>query len=339
MISAPSIEEHPAVIADWLELTAIAAQSGQSRIFAIADVRDITQDEESEDVGDFDAGNDAIIGRVTTEIISRKEALQDAYPFEVDPSGRVLSVVNGNADRLGGLVYLACLFMSHVNKSVLLEQFDLASNAQAGRSVFQICSVLAASGWCGGPAISFGWPRLDRSNFAAKLSETYKLFGDGTPRKEPLAAAPAHIKDGGIDVIAWKQTQDGLPGTVYLLGQVASGLNWKDKSVLTDIDSFHWGWFEVQPASPPTGAMFMPFCITDPEETGDFTEQEVRVNRMQALTKQFGIFQYRYRLPLHADQAIAVHAAGVRPVEGFAEIGLIERWVADFTEKLRATNS
>src|ERR1019366_5995565 len=153
--------------------------------------------------------------------------LKDAYPFELDGSGRLLSVVN--PDRLGSVVYFVCLFMSHVTKSELLEKFDLTANAQSGRDIFQICSVLAAAGWCQGPAISFGWPRRDQTSFATKLSETYDLFGDGTPRTVPLPAAPPRIKDGGIDVISWRRTHDGLPGTLYLLGQVASGHNWKDK--------------------------------------------------------------------------------------------------------------
>jgi hypothetical protein len=333
MISAPSSEEHPAVLADWLELQAVASEFAHSRILAIADIRDITQDEESEDVADFDAGSDAIIGRVTSELIARKAALKEAYPFTVDDSGRLLSL--GNHDRLGSVVYLACLFMSHVTKSALLDKFDLTANAQSGRDVFQICSVLAAAGWCEGPAISFGWPRRDRTNFATKLSETYKLFGDGTPRSTPLPAAPARIKDGGIDVIGWRLTHDGLPGTVYLLGQVASGHNWKDKSVLQDIEHFHWAWFDVAPASSATGAMFVPFCITEVEEFDGFEEQEVRASKMQFLTKQFGIFEYRYRLPLHADRANALHASGIHPIEGLPEINRVEQWVNEFKEKLR----
>ena len=33
---------------------------------------------------------------------------------------------------------------------------------------------------------------------------------------------PSQLKDGGIDVIAWKDFPDKLPGKLYLLGQCAS---------------------------------------------------------------------------------------------------------------------
>jgi hypothetical protein len=334
MISAPSPEEHPAILADWLELQAIASASSQARVLSLADIRDLTQDYESEDVADFDAGSDAVIGRVTSEIIARREALRGAYPFKLDDSGKLLCLECN--DGLGEVVYLACLFMSHVTKSSLLDKYDLAANAQSGRDVFQVCSTLAAAGWCQGPAISFGWPRRDQSAFGEKLVEAYGLFGDGTPRKEPLPGASPHIKDGGMDVIAWRLMPDKLPGTVYLLGQVASGHNWRDKTVIKDIDPFHWAWFEIAPSSLAQGAMFIPFCVTDASETEEFEEQEVLISKMQFLAKQFGQFQYRYRLPFFADHATHLNSQGVKPIEGLDAIDSVKDWVKEFKAKLRA---
>lgn len=335
MISAPSTEDHPTVLADWLELQAIASPNACALMLTLNDVSDITQDEEAEDIADFDAAMEAIVSRVTTEIEARQKYLETAYPFRINETGTTLSFTASND--LGSLVYVFCLLMSHVANSPLLANIDLAKEAQLGRDLFQICATLSAAGYTSGPAISFGWPRLDRSSFAAKLEETYKLFGDGTPREEPLPAAPPHIKDGGIDVISWQPTRDGLPGTFYLLGQVASGHGWDKKSVLKDIPTFHWAWFEVEPASQSTGAMFVPFCITTrPEASGEFADQEILISQMQFIVKEFGHFIYRYKLPYFAGKATELVRAGVTPIEGITELPRIEAWVSDFRKRLTA---
>lgn len=296
----------------------------------MSDIIDITQDEEAEDVGDFDALREAIVARVTAEIADRKSSLKDAYPFEISESGRLLCL-RENLD-LGSTVYVFCLIMSHVSQSPLLEKFDLTAETRSGRDVFQICATLAAAGYCEGPAISFGWPRTDQSSFAKKLAETYQLFGDGTPRQEPLPAAPSHIKDGGIDVISWKPTIDKLPGALYLIGQVASGNNWPDKSVLNDIKLFHWAWFDVAPSAHANGAMFVPFCITDTgEASGEFKDQEYLVSKMQFLVKSFGHFFYRYKIPHYVNVAVRIAADGIKPIEGLTQADSIRNWV----EKLR----
>lgn len=65
----------------------------------------------------------------------------------------------------------------------------------------------------------------ERQAFRAALKVIYAKFGDGQPVHVPRPAARANVKDEGIDVIACRPSPDGLPGTHYLLGQVASGHN------------------------------------------------------------------------------------------------------------------
>jgi hypothetical protein len=323
LISAPSTEDHPTVLADWLELQALASRDQQARILSLSDLKDITQDSEAEDIADFDADVDAIVSRVTSEIQNRIEILGESYPFRINDDGTLLTLENTHP--VGPAVYIFCLLMSHITHSPLLEDFDLATEAQTGRNIFQICATLSAAGWCDGPAVSFGWPRLDQTGFAAKLEQTYAAFGDGKPRATPLPGAAPHIKDGGIDVIAWRPAVDHLPGTFYLLGQVASGHNWKTKTVLKDIDSFHWAWFEIQPTSQATGAMFVPFCVTDPSDADNSINQDILISRMQFITKEFGNFIYRYRLPFYAARAPIVFSQG-HSVEGLAEFGRVREW-------------
>jgi hypothetical protein len=333
LISAPPSQEHPAILADWLELQALASANGNARVFSISDVHDITQDFEAEDVGDFDAESDDLVARVTAEIQRRIVALKEAYPFQINDSGTILS--RANEQSVGRTVYLFCLLMCHVTKSSLFENEDLSEEAKQGRNLFQVCATIASAGLTHGPSYSFGWPRLDGSTFSAKLREIYAAFGDGKLRDKPLLAAPP-AKDDSIDVISWRHQPDGLPSTFYVLGQVASGHNWRDKTVLKDIDRFHWAWFEVPPASPVSGAMFVPFCITDTAEVGgDYDEQEFLVNRMQFIAKEFGHFIYRYRLPLLAHVAELLASQGLKPIEGLDQVDRVSAWISDFVTKLR----
>ena len=187
-----------------------------------------------------------------------------------------------------------------------------------------------------GPAISFGWPRPDGSQFLIAVKRVYKLFGDGTPVTRPRPAAAKSVKDNGIDIISWKRSVDGLPGTQYLIGQVASGNNWSGKSVVTDCDHFHKYWFRVQPASSAQAAMFMPFAL-QPEDPGDGTPyDEVLTDHMQSLIHRFGTLFYRDRIAKHLAESLVLIAEGETGIERHQELPKIVKWVENYTKRLRA---
>ena len=73
-------------------------------------------------------------------------------------------------------------------------------------------------------------------------------------------------KDDEIDVIAWKLEPDGRPGSIYFLGQAASGADWNSKSLKSAIDPFHSTWFVQPPASHPTPGIIMPFLLSSPSD-------------------------------------------------------------------------
>ncbi len=55
-----------------------------------------------------------------------------------------------------------------------------------------------------------------------------------------------------------------------MVAQVASGANWKQKSVISDRAHFHDYWFQRKPASPVTDAIFMPYGL-EPDLRNDST--------------------------------------------------------------------
>ena len=180
---------------------------------------------------------DRLVLSAQGEIARRRNNMGEHYPFRIDDNGRALYFIDPVTE--AGSVYLFCLFLSHAFDRTIVSRGAGAENYKWNPRSFP-----GVRNGCGGRvrsghAMSFGFPRPDGADFLKALKRVYKLFGDGTPHRRPRAAAAKMIKDNGIDVIAWNRAIDGLPCTLYLVAQVASGADWKGKSVIPDREHFH----------------------------------------------------------------------------------------------------
>ena len=280
---APSIE-----FADWIEVRAFLSLTGEALVDELSSHQDLEWDQPPSEPGAEDEAQEDVQARLAEQVLRRCDWLKGAYPFSMSPDGRFLRVKKDDEWDIGDLVYLFSLLVTHSTQSPIIPP-ELAPSKNemiTARDLFQVCATLAAAGYCQGPAFSIGWPRPDGTSFLGKLHEIWKLFGDGKP-KESLKPGNEKVKDEGIDVIAWRPTNDRHPGTLYLLGQAASGRNWESKSILAQINLFHGDWFDDHPASQPTAAIFIPFMIDDPDE-------------MRRNTYKLGWIFHRGRLPLYA---------------------------------------
>jgi hypothetical protein len=204
------------------------------------------------------------------------------------------------------------------------------------RDLFQACATIAAGGYVKGPSISFGFPRPDGASFLKALHRVYQLFGDGKPRRKARAAAAKKIKDNGIDIIAWRRSIDNLPCTLYLIAQVASGDDWKGKSVIPDREHFHKYWFEDVPGSQPHDAMFIPFSL-EPDDPEDGTAyDEVLRDYMQSVAYRYGTLFYRDRIARHLSDGLRLIEEGEANIERRPDVVKIVRWVERYTKRLRA---
>lgn len=332
MFSLPEEDSHPTKFADWLELCALCSTNGVGMSELVSGT-DIEENEESEDWADDDTSQESIVSKTQAEIADRRDYIGADYPFEMDESGRHFSFT-GRVTPVGG-VYLFSLFLSHAQDRTIIPEDWAPKLDNYARNLFQACSTVAAGGYVRGVARSFGWPRPDRTAFLEALRITYEAFGDGVPVDKPRPAAPRWIKDGGIDIIAWQRSMDGLAGTQYLIGQVASGENWKEKSVRSDAEILHEWWFTQRPASRHQCAMFMPFCIEPEEgEDEDVTPQEMLVDYMKLLTIEFGVVFYRYRLAHYAAMGLRLTEEGYTGIEGTGELKHIVDWVKQYRSQL-----
>jgi hypothetical protein len=267
VLAIPDTTVHRTKLADWLELNALSSSDGRIGFGTLVSASDLSKEDQPEDIAEDDTSDEVLVLSVQSEIEWRRKLIGADYPFRIDDKGQSMQL-SANITATGA-AYLLCLFLSHAKDRTIIPKGLAPKITNKVRDLFQACATVAAGGFVQGTAISFGWPRPNKSNFLKALHRVYQLFGDGTPVKRPRPAASKAVKDDGIDVIAWRPSIDGLPGTQYLLGQVASGADWVDKSVVADSKHFHKYWFESQPSCQHQDAMFMPFCLepvgTDPQ--------------------------------------------------------------------------
>ncbi|QNA82810.1 hypothetical protein G4G27_01370 [Sphingomonas sp. So64.6b] len=314
-LSSPNVDMSNRIQADWLELVAYYSDYGVAALDVLISQLEMEADRENEDTSEDDEFvEDTKLG-VIGEVERRAQILGQAYPFAMSADGAQLRMVFDGS--VGQAIYLFSLIMAHARGSALVTE-DLQPSAATlvtARDVFQICATLGAAGRTGGPAFSVGWPRADKTGFLEKLKEIWAQFGDGLPHDVAPDHAPESVKDAGIDVLSWFPEADGQPGHGFVLGQVASGANWKDKSIRPDIEQFMALWFQTQPVSHPHPIMFIPFLL-DPY---------LMLNQ----TPRHGYILDRGRLPAYAAKAFDVVAAGVGPVERLDEAVRIQNWLRD----------
>jgi hypothetical protein len=313
-LSTPESDAQPRMQADWLELTAFFSKAETALLDELVNQQDLDRDREPDDFGDLDEQLEDIVSQVLAEIDRRRRDLGGAYPFEMSEDGRALCLEK--QWNVGQAIYLFCLILSHAPPSELVPDGSAPPEDQLreARDLFQICSTLAAAGKTGGPSFSVGWPRADDSRFLEKLQQVWSIYGDGVPHDKPLTGTPPHLKDDEIDVISFWPERDGLPGHGYLVGQVASGNNWRNKSVRPALNRFTRLWFKVQPAADGHPAIFIPFSVSDESMSRD--------------TSYFGYVAHRSRLPQLAGLAPTLSQEGVAPIERLDEIGRIYDWLA-----------
>ena len=316
-------------ICDWFELYTLSSEFHSASFSELSRMWDKRRN--SEDL-DFQASigseEDEFLETIYQTVRERINYLDSCYPFNFSDNGEEL-IFNKDGLNDGSTIYIFCLFISNTNNEVIFDDDSFFTINNQVRDLFQACATWAAAGEVQGHSYSFGFPRPDHSGFLPKLASIYQQFCDGKVRSTPLPGVSISPKDEEIDIIAWRPRQDKAPGTYYILGQVASGNNWLDKSITGAIEAFHANWFEIQPASRSIPAMFIPFVIIP-------TNKETVQDRISVLTRRFGSLFYRYRIPFLAKKGLELGRAHEDlTIERVDDIHKISVWVQEVIEKFR----
>lgn len=341
-INPPSPTDTRSAIADWLELQTLFDARGVSTRASLLHVLDILEDGAAEpDPVDAETGealDEAIlegerqqfVDATFEELQYRQQTLGESYPFDVDGARyRLTRRSDELATQPGQIVYLFCLLSSAIRERKLQPQHALTQAEREIADAFQVCACLAAGGYLNGDVSSFGFPRATGTDFLTALRQTFARFGIGTVRANDDIpdGLPTSLKDGGIDVIAWRDHPDGMPGKLYLIGQCASGMQWRDKSVVEYIRQLHGSWFTHRPAEHSTPAMFIPFPFHHDIDERAGSYLDAVKNRFWHEEARFGIIFDRLRIAHFANACMAFSLPLRGRVEGSERFGQVSAWV------------
>lgn len=311
--------------ADFLELSAFFADDGLVTTSSLANTIDIGVAEDYANVDEeIREGGEQIVSNAVRRLEKRQYVLGSTYPFFLDDSGDILTC-NFDSDSVAQTAYILSLILSHLRSvSPVLDSSELHpddSETTKLRGYFQYFATTALAAEIRGDSWSFGFPRPDHSNFISKLQEIWRELRDGNVA--PQIGAPTQPKDDGIDVFAARPHPDQLPGFLLAAAQVATGKDWKQKSLRGRLSVFKQRWFTMQPATDFIGYMIIPFARPDDAFTDD-----VRVT---------GNLLHRLRLPRKVEEARELKNTG-RSIEAYNLLPEAARWVAAYRDRARTVN-
>ncbi len=302
--------------ADYLELKAALSPAGQSYSADIVNALGLNAEAEFEDVHEEIETREAVATGAVTTIGLRQRVLGRAYPFVTDEPGSTVCFVADEPD-LGQAAYLVSLILSNLRAITPLLGSELhpsKDEVRALREYFQYFATAALAAEVGGPAWSFGFPRPDGSGFLAKLSEIWSDLKDGAV--DPHPSAPASPKDDKVDIFAWREQTDGLPGFLLAVAQVATGGDWKDKPIRDQVkEVFPKRWFSPIPVTGWVAYHVVPFAR--PEEK---FRDDVLV---------LGNVMHRIRVPKRVLEAETLIGQGLA-IEAFDQLRVAADWVAKY---------
>ena len=328
-------------LSEWLELLALTRESGSSSAADLESLLNGPGDDLAAYDGDQDEQDEELelrIQEVFNELDSRSQWGGDGYPFEID-ANNVLRL-RDSTPRFVCVAYLLSLLISFLKRFKEDAVKDVFPAYDQIEDLFQVCGTIAAAGYVHGSSISFGFPRLEVAPFYEKLQAVSELMGDGAPLLSWKVGASPSPKDAGVDIIAWRECPDRLPGQMYLLGQCATGKTWQTKTPPSDYDNFHEYYWSQYPHSPLISATLTPFDIRDSVIIGKHkTIEEAYFWERWRLTKDFGVVLDRFRLAHYYAAGLARTLSTDTKIEGRRRLHDVRSWVLNAMNYLRKENS
>lgn len=271
-LEALTDKDKVALAADWVET---AAMISHRQTFSSADLEKSFSLLEEEDHGlvnlsreagieDFDESveeeivqsrTESWVADVREELSTRQSALGDAYPFRiVDAGAKWRLTLKYSHEQPGHLLYTCCLIITAYRHGFVTEPIPEVEK------IMQVMAYLVAGTIVGGSAYWFGYPRPDDTGkMLAAVKELLRRMGYGSPTLNAPVWSIGTENDEGVDIVAWNDFGDGIPARMVLYGQVASGKNWEQKSVVEDVEARFRNWLSNFGQRFYIPAMFIPW--------------------------------------------------------------------------------
>jgi hypothetical protein len=188
---------------------------------------------------------EALFLDVCTEIQRRSNCAGDGYPFA--QTGRNMEC---KADAIR-YAYSFCLLTSHAPD---VDQED--------RKLFEFLCSLALSRYMGGERYVLGEPRKlpVPASFRDAMDDLLGKLGEGQGANRK--STRTRKGDGGVDLVNWLPFRDRRVGQLIVLGNCASGGNWKGKRGETNVKRFQT-YMAGKLHSTPVKAFFICDVLSD----------------------------------------------------------------------------
>lgn len=203
-------EDNIYTVADWVELTVLSAGTDLSKgkLETVCSRSDIVGKTAAQDAW--------------AEISRRGDVTGTAWPFEIVDDVILRPRPNGQFPHL--YWFLAALSM----------RVGIENQA---RILFERCVAEILEGLTRIPGIRIGFPRL--SPVPSDLTEAVKFYSESSYEAEGFGKSfLATDRDLGIDVVSWFPFRDKRGAFVHMLGQCATGADWKEK--LPELNPHKW---------------------------------------------------------------------------------------------------
>ena len=318
-----SLSQGADAAADCLELHAVFSKDRRSFSRELTAAAGLAAETDFDDVDAELRERESPAHDAVGKMEMRRRILGRAYPFALDEGGEEVLFAPEDPD-LGQAAYLLSLVLSNLPAaSSLLNDFQALPSEQEirdFRKYFEYFATAAMAAEVGGPAWSFGFPRPDGSGFLEKLSQIWAVLKDGSVQRRP--SAPDNPKDDRVDIFAWREQNDGLPGYLLAAAQVATGKDWKDRPIRDHVFKvFPRRWFSEAPATEMVPYHVIPFV------PGEKVRDDVIA---------LGNILHRLRVPRRVSEAVDLDARGVQ-IEGFSLLQEAADSLMSYVEKVRAT--
>lgn len=225
-------------IADWIETSVLVSSSGHFG-------RDKLDDLASTEVG----VSPMKVAMAIDTMAKRAGVLGASYPFVVSD----IAVLRRRSRHLGQ--YAALLFLTP--GSVARQTVRASETAQMGELLEEIAEAALANFWGeGGTALSFGYP--SKHGRPEAFDQAVVWLAGEIGLEAGRGYRPPRRKDGGVDVVAWRQFADRRPGFPVALAQCTIQAETFTKT--TDIDLRLWAsWLAMD--SDPLSLLVIPGTI------------------------------------------------------------------------------
>jgi hypothetical protein len=248
-------------LADWLELTALAAADRNASIQDLVQVirrsgtSDAIDPDNEEPSGDRGSEiSQAIAESAFAEIEARSTGCGKAYPFKVGTQ-RIQATRSTDAS-----IYVFLLLVANYGAKA-------AGSGTSALPMFDDLAAGAAGSYFHGESYVFAFPRrVAPTGFADAVDDLCLRMGEGEGnRRRPTTK---HQNDAKLDIVSWRPFEDRRKGKMIAFGQCATGANWKEKLSELDPYDFYTQWFAENPAVRPLRMFFMPFRVLDDDWFG-----------------------------------------------------------------------